>query len=309
MRYQSLGSTGLKVSQIGFGAAPLGEEYGGFDLDEAERGLHYSLDHGINFIDVAPYYGRTVAETRLGKMLQGRRHQVVLATKCARYDIDGFDFSAAGVRRSVEGSLQRLKTDYVDIMHVHDVEFGCTRQIVLETIPELRKLQQAGKVRFIGITGLALKMLHEIAAETPVDCVLSYCRYNLLNRDLDRVLTPLARERNIGLINASPLHMRCLSEGGPPPWHPAPMEVKQAARAVVDFCRSKGVSAPRIALQFAVQHPVVASTMVGISSVSEAQENIEAIRESPDPEILCQIDRIVAPVQGMTWITGFAENH
>lgn len=309
MRYSPLGSTGLQVSQIGFGAAPLGEDYGGFDLDEFGRAIHYALDQGVNLIDVAPYYGRTVAETRLGSILQGRRHEVILSTKCARYDIDGFDFSAAGVRRMVDESLLRLRTDHVDIMHVHDVEFGCFRQIVEETIPQLRKLQQAGKLRFIGISGLALKMLRDIAAATPVDCVLSYCRYNLLNRDMDQVLTPLIREKDIGLINASPLHMRCLAEGGPPKWHPAPSAVKDAAHNVVDFCRSRGLSAPRVALQFAVQHPIVACTLVGMSSVAEVQENLQAVNAWPDPDILRHIDAIVAPVQGMAWITGFAENH
>jgi L-galactose dehydrogenase len=271
--------------------------------------LNYAIDNGINFIDVAPYYGRTLAETRLGEMLQGRRKEIVLATKCARYDIDGFDFSAAGVRRMADESLRRLKTDYLDILHVHDVEFGCKRQIVDETIPALRKLQQQGKVRFIGITGLALKMLREIAEEAPVDCILSYCRYNLLNRDLDREVTPFARQHNIGLISASPLHMRLLADSGAPPWHPAPQEVKDAARKVVELCHSRGASAPKLAVQFAVQHPYVSTTFVGLSTVEEARHTIEAVSEQPDPELLHEIEPIVAPVQGKMWITGFAENH
>lgn len=309
MRYHNLGATGLRVSRIGFGAAPLGDEYGRADAAEMERALHYAIDNGINFIDVAPYYGRTLAETRLGQMLQGRRHEVVLATKCARYDVDGFDFSAAGVRRMADESLRRLKTDYLDILHIHDVEFGCKRQIVEETLPAAMKLQQAGKARFIGITGLSLKMLREIAESAPVDCILSYCRYNLLNRDLDRDLTDSAKARSVGLLNASPLHMRLLSETGAPSWHPAPEDVKKAAQEVVELCRNRGASAPTLALQFAVQHPDIASTFVGISSVEEARQNLEAIAGEPDPELLKDIERIVAPVQGRMWITGFAENH
>jgi L-galactose dehydrogenase len=209
----------------------------------------------------------------------------------------------------VDESLQRLRTDYLDIIHVHDVEFGCKRQIVEETIPALRKIQQQGKARFVGMTGLALKMLREIAEEVPVDCILSYCRYNLLNRDLDNEMTGFAKERGIGLLSASPLHMRLLADAGPPPWHPAAAEVKEAARKILRLCHARGVSAPKLALQFARQHPYVSSTFVGISTVEEAKNNIQAMTETPDPELLREIDAIVAPVQGKMWITGFAENH
>jgi L-galactose dehydrogenase len=309
MRYNQLGGTGLLVSELGFGAAPLGDEYGKADPREMDRALHFAIDHGINFIDVAPYYGRTLAESRLGEMLQGRRHQIVLATKCARYDIDGFDFSPEGVRKSVDESLRRLKTDFVDVLHIHDVEYGCKRQIVEETLPELRSIQKQGKARFIGITGLSLKMLYDIALAAPVDCILSYCRYTLLNRDLDLQVAPFARKHNLGLLNASPLHMRLLSDTGPPDWHPAPADVKEAAKQVVRLCHRHGVSAPRLALQFALRHPYVASTFVGISSIKEAQHNIEAISEEPDPALLAEIQDIVAPVQGSMWITGNPENN
>lgn len=309
MRYNILGATGLRVSELGFGAATLGDEYGKADEKEMQRAVHFAVDNGINIVDVAPYYGRTLAETRLGNALQGKRQQVILATKCARYDTDGFDFSAAGVRRSIDESLLRLKTDYVDILHVHDVEYGCKRQIVEETLPALRAVQKHGKARFIGITGLALKMLRDIAVEAPVDCILSYCRYTLLNRDLDKTLTPFAREHHIGLLNASPLHMRLLSETGPPEWHPAPPAVKEAARRVVELCRARGASASNVALQFAVRHPYVSSTFVGISTVEEVSQNIGAIMSKEDSGLLHEIEEIVAPVQEMTWITGHPENH
>lgn len=309
MRYKLLGATGLRVSEIGFGAAPLGGEYGSDDATEMERTIHAAIDHGINFFDTAAYYGRGLSESRLGSVLHGRRQAVLLATKCVRYDLDGFDFSAAGVRRSVEDSLRRLRTDYLDILHIHDVEFGCRRQIIEETLPAVRKIQEQGKARFIGITGLSLRMLRDIAADAPVDCILSYCRYNLMNRDLNAVLMQLARERNIGLINASPLHMRMLSEAGAPPWHPAPEPVKAAARRVVQLCRTRSVDTPTLALQFAVQHPDVASTLVGMATTAELKQNLAALEQQPDPDVLREIDTIIAPVQSMMWISGFAWNH
>src|SRR3954452_15420578 len=121
MEIRTLGKTGLQVSRLGFGAAPLGNEYGGMDKVEAQRAIHLAIDKGINFFDVAPYYGRTLAESRLGEMLKGRRHEIILATKCARYGLDDFDFSAATVTGTVDESLKRLQTDYLDILHIHDV--------------------------------------------------------------------------------------------------------------------------------------------------------------------------------------------
>ncbi|MEJ7607217.1 MAG: aldo/keto reductase [Bryobacteraceae bacterium] len=183
MQLRRLGSTDLQVSQLGFGAATLGDEYGKADSAEAERAVHFAIDAGINFFDVAPYYGRTVAESRLGAYLKGRRDKVILATQCARYDVAGFNFSAERVTRSVDESLQRLQTGYVDIMHVHDVEFGDKRQIVEETIPHCIVRRRPAKYASLNNRVFA-QMLRQIAAEAPVDCILSYCRYNLLNRDL-----------------------------------------------------------------------------------------------------------------------------
>src|SRR5580704_15341428 len=211
MEYAALGRTGLRVSKLGFGGSPLGDEFGKTDPAEGERAVHCAIDLGINYFDVAPYYGRTLAEKRLGAALAGRRDKVVLATKCGRYDVKGFDFSAARIRSSIDESLQRLRTDYLDVFLAHDIEFVSERQIVEEAIPTMRELQCEGKARFIGITGLQLKMLRRVAEAAPVDAILSYCRYNLLITDMDDVLTPFAERNGIGLINASPLHMGILT--------------------------------------------------------------------------------------------------
>ncbi len=192
MEYRVLGKTGLRVSVIGFGGSPLGDEFGAIDSSEGERAVHLAVDSGINLFDVSPYYGRTLAEERLGGALASRREKVVLSTKCGRYDKQLFDFSAARVKASVDESLGRLRTDYIDLLTAHDIEFGDREQIVHETIPAMRDLQKQGKVRHIGISGLPLKMLADVAQRAAVDTVLSYCHYNLLSRDLDRWLTPVA---------------------------------------------------------------------------------------------------------------------
>ena len=299
---RTLGKTGLQVSRLGFGAAPLGNEYGGMENGEAKRAIDLAIDSGINFFDVAPYYGRTLAETRLGEMLKGRRHEVVLATKCARYELAEFDFSAGRVTRSADESLRRLQTDYLDILHVHDVEFGDKRQIIDETIPALRRVQEAGKARFIGITGLSLRMLRQVAAEAPVDCMLAYCRYNLLNTDA-------AAMNPEGLLNASPLHMGLLTPAGPPPWHPAMPIVRETAGRIVDFCQSRGVSVTDTALQFALSNPALVSTFTGMSTTAEVRQNLKAMEGTADPEILREIEILAAPARGRIWKAGRPENY
>src|SRR5271163_3122618 len=163
MRYRKLGQTDLEVSVLGFGASPLGNVFSVTDPLESTRAIHKAIDLGINFFDVSPYYGVTLAEQRLGLALTGRRNEIILATKCGRYGVDDFDFSAAAVEAGVDASLARLKTDYVDLLQVHDVEFGDVQQIVNETLPALRKMQKAGIARYIGITGYSLKTLARIA--------------------------------------------------------------------------------------------------------------------------------------------------
>src|SRR5271163_3022707 len=229
MQYRTLGKTDLLISVIGFGASPLGDLFGPVNPSEGLRAVHLAIDEGINFFDVSPYYGHTLAEGRLGIALEGKRAKVILATKCGRYGNAHFDFSAERIRRTVDESLARLKTDYVDLLQAHDVEFGDIDQVIYETIPAMRRLQMEGKAHYIGISGYPLKTLIKIARATQIDSILSYCRYNLLIDDMDTELVPFAEKQGIGIINASPLHMGVLTDRGAPGWRPAPPEVHQFA--------------------------------------------------------------------------------
>lgn len=308
MEYRPLGKTSLRVSVLGFGASPLGDAFHQTDPAEGMAAVHLAVDKGINFFDVSPYYGLTLAETRLGQALLGRRQQVVLATKCGRYGVDQFDFSPARITAGFEESLTRLRTDYVDLLQAHDVEFGDVRQIVEETLPAMLRLQQQGKARYIGITGYSLRNLMQIASQAPVDTILSYCRYNPMIADMDAELVPFARQHNIGLINASPLHMGILTERGAPQWHPAPQEVRDAGQRVVALCRQNGVDASQLALRFCLDHRDVATTLVGMSSREHLERNLKALDLRNSPQLLSEIQKTVAPVANLVWPSGRPEN-
>jgi L-galactose dehydrogenase len=172
----------------------------------------------------------------------------------------------------------------------------------------MRDLERQGKTRGVGISGLPLKLLADVAQRGDLDVILSYCHYNLLARDLDRVLTPVAQARGIALINASPLHMRLLSTVGPPSWHPAPELVKWKGATAVALMERFGLNPIQVALRFCLNHPYVSSTLVGMSNEAEVRENVKALDLNVPPELLHTIDEITAPVHSMTWPSGRAEN-
>lgn len=312
MRYNQLGRTGLRVSALGFGAAPLGDEYGLLDPREADRAVRAAIDAGINLFDVSPYYGRTLAEERLGRSLEGVRDRVLLSTKVGRYDRHpphGFDFSARRVVTSIEESLTRLRTDVIDIFLAHDIEFAPLDQVLTETLPAMRRLREEGKVRHIGVSAFPLEILRDAIEATELDVVLSYCHYDLLNTRLDTELAPVAADRSVGLISASPLHMGVLTPDPPPPWHPAPPEVLDAGRRAAAWCAERGLNIAEIALRFAVDNPRVASTLVGIRTVREVESNLRALSPDPLPGTTVALREMLAPVQGREWPSGLPQNN
>ncbi len=309
MQKRTLGNTGLEVSILSYGASPLGGVFGDINGTEGIATVHRALDLGINLLDCSPYYGLTKAETVLGKALSTvPRESYMLATKVGRYGDDEFDFSATRVIRSVDESLKRLQVEMVDIIQCHDIEFGDLNQIVNETIPALRRVVEAGKARFVGITGLPLSVFTRVAAQVPIDTILSYCRYSLSDSSLETIV-PTLREQGIGIISASPLAMGLLTERGAPDWHPAPDSVKAACRRAVEFCQSKGVSIEQLAVQFAVSNSQIASTLVGTANPKNIEKNAAWAQQPVDEELLAQVRQILAPVRDQTWRSGRAENN
>jgi len=304
-----LGHTGITVPILGFGAATLGGSYGPMALSEAERAVHAALDAGMNFFDTAPYYGRTESERALGHCLRGvDRKRYVLATKVGRYGDNEFDFTAARVTASVDESLARLGTDHLDLLQCHDIEFWPLQRIIDETLPALQRLKQSGKVRAIGITGYPLNIFRTVLAQAKVDVILSYCHHTLLDQTLAQEV-PWLQQQGVGILNASPLSMGLLSSKGPPPWHPAPDAMKAVCRQAAALCAARGTDLGRLALQFALTMPGVASTFVGVGSVTELDANVASLTAPVDSVLLGEIKVLLAPWHNQPWTSGLPENN
>jgi len=272
MEYTILGKTGLKVSGMGLGGAPLAGDFGKTDEGEVRRLIHEAIDSGINFIDTAPLYGLGESERRIGQALAGRRERVVLATKAVRSDLT-YDYD--GTIRSVEDSLSRLRTDWIDLLQIHDVETQPYDMILNETVPALRKLRQDGKIRFIGVTTRDLPLLMRYMRTACFDSIQFYARYMLIDHTAKDEVLPLAREMGLGVINGSVLGMGLLADA------PAPFLERETVDRAEDrleqlkFLRTKesqGLIEP--GMRFSLGNPDIHVTLSGISSLTALRENL-----------------------------------
>ena len=309
MEYRKLGKTGLDVSVLSFGASSLGSVFRPIDESEGIRAVHVALDLGINLIDCSPFYGITTAETVLGKALRGiPRENYILATKVGRYGEDEFDFCAERVTRSVDESLKRLGVEHIDIIQCHDIEYVPLDQIVDETIPALRKVQETGKVGFVGITGFPLAIFPAIMERIEVDTILSYAHYSLNDTTLQGLI-PYLQAKDVGIIGASPLSMGLLSNRGSPDWHPATDEIKAGCAAAAAFCREQGVDIAQLAVQFSLRNPDIHSTLIGSANPENMRRNVEWLDAPVDEALIEAALEALAPIRDKTWQTGLPENN
>lgn len=305
-----LGQTGLLLSPISLGASSLGGGvFGPVSEKDAIRTVHLAIDSGVRLIDVAPFYGDTRAETVLGKALHGiPRDRYVLATKVGRYGEEEFDFSVERVLRSMDESLARLGVDHVDLIQVHDVEYGDLRQIKTETIPALHRMVDEGKARFVGATGYPLKPLRYLAEQTYLDTILSYNHLSLNDSTLRDAL-PFFASKGIGVINAAPLSQGLLTNRGTPPWHSAQPAVKATCASVAEFVRDRGSDLAKLAIQFSTREPGIATTLIGTADPKELERNLQWVAEPPDEELLALVQTKLEPIHNVIWTTGRPENN
>lgn len=307
MKYRKLGNTGMNVSALSFGASSLGSVFRHTDDSESIRTVHAALDSGINYIDVAPYYGLTKAESVLGEAIrQADRDSFYLSTKAGRYGAHEFDFSAAKIFASVEESLQRLNTDYVDLLFLHDIEFAAADIILQEAIPALHRLKQQGKIRYCGISGLPLQLFEQLLPHIEVDCILSYCHYALNDNSLLELL-PLLEQRAVGVVNASPLSMGLLGTRPAPDWHPASEQVKAICQQAADYCAAQGGDIAKLAVQYATANEQIPTTLVSTANPQNIINNAVWADEPMDQQLLAEVLDILKPIAKLTWQSGRPE--
>lgn len=307
MEYREIGRTGMKVSALSFGASSLGSVFRDTRESEAIAAVHTAVEMGMNFIDVSPYYGHYKAETVLGKALREiPRDRYYLSTKVGRYGKDGvntWDYSGRRATESVYESMARLGVDYIDLINVHDIEFADLHQVVEETLPALVELREKGVVGHVGITDLQLENLQWVvdhAAPGTVESILNFCHFTL-NDDKLLDFLDYFEERGIGVINASPLSMGLLSQRGVPAWHPAPASLVEACRRAVEHCSAKGYPIEKLAMQFSVSEPRIATTLFSSANPANVAKNIAYVSEQPDMELVSEVKRIIGDQQRVSW--------
>lgn len=307
MKYNEIGKTGMCVSNLSFGASSLGGVFHDIREAEAIRAVFTAVENGMNFIDVSPYYGHCKAETVLGKALKDiPRDKYYLSTKVGRYGKDGvntWDYSARRAKESVYESMERLHIDYIDLINVHDVEFADLHQVVDETLPALVELREKGVVKHVGITDLQLENLHwviEHAAPGTVESVLNFCHHCLCDEKLLDYLD-FFEEHGVGIINASPLSMGLLSQRGVPAWHPAPKPLVEACQKAVQHCASKNYPIEKLAIQYSVSNPRIATTLFSSANPDNVLKNIRYAEESVDWQLVKEVQDIIGDQMRVSW--------
>ncbi len=308
MVYNEIGKTGMRVSNLGFGASSLGGVFHSIREEEGIQAVFTAVENGINFIDVSPYYGHLKAETVLGKALKEiPRDKYYLSTKVGRYGKDGvntWDYSAKRATESVYESMERLYVDYIDLINVHDVEFADLQQVVDETLPALVELRKKGVVRHVGITDLQPENLHWVIEHSPegtVESILNFCHYSL-NDDMLLDYLDFFEEKGIGVINASPFSMGLLSQRGTPDWHPAPAPLKEACAKAAAYCQEKGYPIEKLAIQFSTSlNPRIATTLFSSANPQNVLKNIDYVNQPMDEQLVKEVRAIIGDQMRVRW--------
>ncbi|MFE7549300.1 aldo/keto reductase [Streptomyces gardneri] len=309
LRRSALGRSTVQVSELAFGAAGIGNLFTPVTDAEAEQAVHAAWEVGIRYFDTAPHYGLGLSEQRLGAALRSRpRGEYVLSTKVGRVldpapttggdDLaHGFavpathrrrwDFSARGVRQSIEESLERLGLDRIDIAYLHDPD-DHAQHALTQAYPELARLRAEGTLGAIGIGMNRTELLTRFIRETDIDTVLLAGRYSLLDQSgLDELL-PLAADRGVGVVIGGVFNSGLLADPRPGAtfdYGTAPAHLVARALDLKSVCERHGVPLRAAALRFPFGHPAVASVLVGTRSAAEVRDTATMLRH-PVPDTL-----------------------
>ncbi|SDU91765.1 D-threo-aldose 1-dehydrogenase [Microlunatus sagamiharensis] len=291
--------TGLALTEVGFGGAQLGNLPTALDDDVAQAAIDAAWDHGIRYFDTAPHYGLGLSERRLGDALAGRpRDAFAVSTKVGRllvptpgragerdpeFDVPAThervrDYSRDGVLRSLEGSLERLGLDHVDIVYVHDPDDEYAEVAFTEAIPALVELRDQGVVGAVGVGMKHPEVPAEAIRRTDLDVVMVAGRYTVLEQQSAAELLPLALERGVGYVAAGVFGSGLLSRPRPTPdltydHGPVPPGLLSRVHALADLAERHGVTLPDVAAQFPLRHPAVVSVPLGVRTAEEVAQN------------------------------------
>jgi D-threo-aldose 1-dehydrogenase len=308
-----LGRTGLRVTRLGFGGASIGGLFSAVSDEDAVATVEHAWELGIRTFDVAPLYGFGAAERRMGLGLRGRpRDEFVIETKVGRLvrqldaipagaDVDDqdanyaraepvglvFDYSADGVRRSIEESLKRLGLDSIDIALIHDPDDHWEAAID-GAWPALARMREEGTIRAVGVGMNQSAMLARFAREGDFDVFLLAGRYTLLDQEALGDLLPLCVARGIAVFVGGVMNSGVLADPRPGSrfnYHPAPAAVVERARRLAAVCDRHAVPLRAAAIQFPLAHPAVRSLIAGVRRIDHLDEYPELMRR-PIPDDL-----------------------
>ncbi len=308
----------VKVSRLSLGTAPLGGLFKKVAEPESDAMIRAALDAGIAYIDTAPLYGYGVGEIRVGRGIKGHHRQPAISTKVGRLLRPGknqehekfpdsdpnieiyFDYSASGIRRSLEESLQRLGRDSVEIVYIHDAD-SWVEDAINVVYPELHKMREEGLLKAIGIGMNWCPTSISIMKNTELNIALIAGRFTLLDQSAQNELYPLALEKKVSIIAAGVFNSGVLAnpvEGAHYDYEPASQEILEKARAIGKFLERYDVSLPAAALQFPLRHPAVASVLTGAGSVEELRSNIAHFDTELPDELWSEMEKagLITPI-------------
>ena len=300
MSARPLGRGGLEVGPNSFGVAPIANLGREISAEDAWETLEAAWAAGVRYYDTAPHYGLGLGEQRLGEFLRTKpRDEFIVSTKVGRLlvenplgaqpDDDGFavvtpllrrlDYSADGVRRSLDESLTRLGLDRIDVVFVHDPDDHFA-EVMEGAFPALDELRSSGVITSYGAGMNQTAMLTRFVNEADVDVVMCAGRYTLLEQGALDDLLPAAESRGVSVVAAAVFNSGLLARDRPSAdatynYGPAPAEVLERVNAIADVCEAHGVSLPAAALQFTLGHPAVATVCTGARSAEQVKRNAE----------------------------------
>ncbi|MFM9910181.1 MAG: aldo/keto reductase [Chitinophagaceae bacterium] len=300
----------MKVSKISFGASSLSAVFHSIDESEAIKAVHTALDAGINYFDVAPAYGGTVSETVLGKALNGiDRSRYFLSTKVGKYtDPTNYgnnvlDYSSKTIYQSLAESASRLGTDYFDIIHIHDIEYQNrkhTEWALTEGLDTVHQLKKEGRIGSVSFGIYPMDLWQRIFEGYDIDAALVHNHYCLNDTSLLQLI-PIAKEKGIGIINASPFGSGLLTNRGPAEWHPANKEERSIFLQAATLCKEHETPLAKLAIQFSSQHANIPTTMFSSSNPQSVIRNIEWSEEPLNNELLLKVQQVLIPVMNKQW--------